>query len=401
MPARGDAGPTRLPKLRRAGAAATALACLLAAPAAAAPARFPDVAAGQQVVLRKGCANCHGILGPGGRQGPDLFRTARGKGAAELLAAMWNHVPQMVEALTSGERLPSLSAEELRDLVGYLNFVNYLGDLGDAERGGRQVAEMPCLACHDLVRRGRIGPALVDPGRAASAVGLVTDLWNHYPGMRYALRDRGLPWFPWSGEFLADLSRYLNRLLPAGTRPSLMAPGDPRAGAARFERLGCAACHGPAGGASWVALIRRSNRSSAAENGAALLRHLPTIESAAVRGRSAAALRPLSEQAMADLLAFLALAGTELGGGDAVKGRLAFDRQRCGTCHGLPGGERGIGPAVERMPVMADPYEAAARMLQHAWHMKTAAEIRHVPWPRLQADELLDLYAFLTSVRRR
>ena len=363
------------------------------------PTRFPDPVAGQRLILEKGCTNCHGIVGPGGRQGPDLLRTARGKGAAEVLTDMWNHIPQMVGALLAGERLPSLSGGELRDLVGYLNFINYLGDPGDAPRGQVLLAEMSCLGCHDLGREGKIGPDLIVSGRAASPVGLVTDIWNHYPDMRAALRDRGLGWFPWSGDILTDLSRYLSSMASSEAPAALIAPGDPAQGAAVFERLGCVGCHNPAGGASWVALMRDSNRLSAAENGAALLRHLPRLEAAA--GRSAHPLRPLSEKNMADLLAYLSLAGAGLPGGDASRGQAVFKLKRCVNCHAMPGAKARIGPDVEDMPPIADPYEAAALMLQHARNMKIASEMKHVPWPQMQPEELQDLYAFLSRARHR
>jgi cytochrome c2 len=374
--------------------------CLVSASPAstvALPTRFPDPVAGQRLILEKGCTNCHGIVGPGGRQGPDLLRTARGKGAAEVLTAMWNHIPQMVGALLAGERLPSLSGGELRDLVGYLNFINYLGDPGDAPRGQALLGEMSCLGCHDLGRKGKIGPDLIASGRAASPVGLVTDIWNHYPDMRAALRDRGLGWFPWSGDIITDLSRYLSSRAPNDAPAALLAPGDPAQGAAVFERLGCAGCHNPAGGASWVALMRDSNRLSAAENGAALLRHLPRLEAAA--GRAVHPLRPLSEKNMADLLAYLSLAGAALPGGDASRGQAVFKLKRCANCHAMPGGKARIGPDVEAMPPIADPYGAAALMLQHARNMKIATELKHVPWPQMQPEELQDLYAFLSSAR--
>ena len=274
-------------------AGAACCAALLLWPAArlhgaapgAAP-RFADPASGQQLVVQKGCSYCHGIAEPGGRQGPDLLRTARGKGAAEVLAAMWNHVPQMVGALLAGERLPLLSAAELRDVVGYFTFVNYLGDPGDAKRGADALVEMRCLGCHDLAHRGKIGPALVASDRSASPVGLVTDIWNHYPRMSQALATKGLAWFAWDGDALTDLSRYLASQTPIGASAPLLSPGDPEQGAHVFSQLGCTGCHGPAHSpAEWVAFVRASNRRSAAENGAALLRHAPRLPARGPRPR--------------------------------------------------------------------------------------------------------------------
>jgi cytochrome c2 len=393
-------GPTRV----AASCATALLASLLAAGVHAAPpdhpSRFADPASGQQLVFQKGCSYCHGIAEPGGRQGPDLLRTARGKGAAELLADMWNHVPQMVGALLAGERLPLLSAGELRDVVGYFGFINYLGDAGDAQRGADALVEMRCLGCHDLAHRGKIGPALVVFGRSASPVGLVTDIWNHYPKMSQALKTKGLAWFAWDGDAVTDLSRYLASQAPIGTPAPLLTPGDPEQGARIFTQLGCGGCHSQARGAvAWAAFVRASNRRSAAENGAALLRHAPGLASGAAG--ASRPLRPVSEKEMADLLAYLSLAGAELSGGDAMSGRSVFERKRCADCHALPGAKPGIGPDVADMPAVHDPYEAAALMLQHARNMKIATELKHIPWPQMQPDELQDLYAFLSAEHRR
>ena len=355
--------------------------------------------AGYQLLLQKGCTNCHGIAGPGRRQGPDLLRIARGKGSAELLAEMWNHVPQMVNGLSSGERLPSLSAGELRDLVGYFGTINYLGEAGDARRGQALIAERSCLGCHDLRRRGKIGPALISAARVASPPGLVSDLWNHYPGMSAALSGKGMRWFDWSGGDITDLSFYLSSITPLGPEPRLQTPGDPDQGSKVFVRLGCVACHNPAGGAAWSALVRASNRCSAAENGAALLQHLPDISKSWQRAGQAWKL--LSATEMADLLAYLSRAGAELSGGDAAKGEAVFASKRCIRCHAMPGTKPGIGPNVIDMPAVADPYDAAALMIGHARGMKLATEIKRVPWPQIQPDELQDLYAFLSKVPRR
>ncbi len=372
-------------------------ACML--PAAGAWARFPDPGVGQALLQGKGCANCHGLLGPSTRQGPDLMRVARGRGAADLLADMWNHIPQMSSALLAGEQLPQLTAEELRALVGYLSLVNYLGDVGDPRRGEALLADHSCLGCHDLDRRGRIGPALVADGRTASPVGFVTDVWNHYPAMSRQLDNRGIDWFHWDAGIVNDVSGYLRSLAPAGAPPALPDPGDPAAGEALFARLGCASCHSRARAEEWTAFLRRANRRSAAENGAVLLSHLPRL--AASPGRGTMPLRPLRERDMADLLAYLGFAGAELPGGDAGRGRIVFTTKGCAGCHAMPGATPGIGPDLAKMPVIPDPYAAAALMFQHARDMRIATELRHVPWPQMEPGELQDLYAFLCLERRR
>jgi cytochrome c2 len=103
---------------------------------------------------------------------------------------------------------------------------------------------------------------------------------------------------------------------------------------------------------------------------------------------------------MADLLGYMSLAGTDLTGGDPSSGEALFEGLPCSGCHALPGEKPGIGPDVEDIRTAADPYEAAAMMLRHARDMKVAMELKHVPWPRLDADDLLDLYAFLSTPQR-
>ncbi len=378
---------------------AAALLLWTCAAASAAASGFPDPRVGQELILTKGCTNCHGILGPGGRQGPDLMRVARGRGAADLLADMWNHIPQMSSALLAGEQLPTLSAAELRSLVGYLNFVNYLGDVGDPRRGEGILDDLSCLGCHDLRQKGRIGPALVAGGRTATPVGLVTDLWNHYPAMNRELRSRGLEWVRWNAGIIDNVSVFLRSQAPAGAPPPLPAPGDPGRGAALFARLGCGGCHDERRVEAWAEFVRRANRRSAAENGALLLAHLPRL--ATSPGRSVQPLWPLTESDMADLLAYLGFAGAALPGGDAARGRLVFANRRCVACHALPGRRSGIGPDVAQMPAISDPYDAAALMFRHARNMRSATELKHVPWPQMEPEELQDLYAFLCREPRR
>ena len=106
-----------------------------------------DPKSGIKIFFEKGCIRCHSILGEGGRTAPDLARTpARHLGAAELVAAMWNHAPAMWEKMTL-ERLtaPEFSTDEMTDLFAFLYSVRSLDEPGDPDLG-RQFLRRKCLA---------------------------------------------------------------------------------------------------------------------------------------------------------------------------------------------------------------------------------------------------------------
>ena len=145
--------------------------------------------------------------------------------------------------------------------------------------------------------------------------------------------------------------------------------------------------------------VRAANRRSAAENGAALLVHLPRLGEGA--GHAGQPLRPLSEKNMADLLAYLGFAGTDLPGGDAARGRRCSRASAASAATRSRAPSPASGPTWRICPRSANPYEAAALMFQHARNMKTATELKHVPWPQMEPEELQDLYAFLCLERRK
>jgi len=83
----------------------------------------PGVAeAGRRVYAGKGCNNCHGPDGRGGRGGPDL-RGRRGTySAVSLAGAMWRHGPQMYAEMERRKvAWPRFEKREMNDLVVYLN----------------------------------------------------------------------------------------------------------------------------------------------------------------------------------------------------------------------------------------------------------------------------------------
>jgi cytochrome c2 len=76
---------------------------------------------GREIFSRKQCQSCHGVPGRGGNIGPDLARTSQLSDPIALVAAMWNHAPQMEEALRRVQLAwPRLERGEAADLGSYL-----------------------------------------------------------------------------------------------------------------------------------------------------------------------------------------------------------------------------------------------------------------------------------------
>lgn len=103
----------------------------------------------------------------------------------------------------------------------------------------------------------------------------------------------------------------------------------------------------------------------------------------------------LSEQEAADLFAYFFAARYFEKAGDSGRGRQVFQSKRCGQCHGLKSPIReGIQP-VAKWQSLANPISLAQEMWNHSAQMKSAAEGRSIPFPRLNAQELTDLLAYL------
>ena len=102
-----------------------------------------DPKAGMHSFFDKGCARCHSVLGEGGRSAPDLARAPAGHlGSADLLAAMWNHAPNMWEKMRiEGVSPPQFSESDMANLFAFLYSVRSLDEPGDADRGRRLLAE--------------------------------------------------------------------------------------------------------------------------------------------------------------------------------------------------------------------------------------------------------------------
>lgn len=360
-----------------------------------------DPKSGIKIFFEKGCIRCHSILGEGGRTAPDLARTpARHLGAAELVAAMWNHAPAMWEKMTL-ERLtaPEFSTDEMTDLFAFLYSVRSLDEPGDPDLG-RQFLRRKCLACHSVEGSGgRLGPDLREWVRYRNPVSWIQAMWNHALPMQAAMARRGLDWPQLASDDMANLMAYLRTMATGPGDRVYLGPAEPDTGRRLFRSKGCAACHAirGAGGRRGPDLGLRSLPRTLGQFATLMWNHAPAM----TRVMAAEHVRPaqFTNQEMADLIAYLFSERYFEVRGSAAKGARSFEDKGCSGCHG-PGADADS-PAVslEGWRGRASPLSFAAALWNHGPVMLASMQQRNLPWPRFRAGEMSDLMEFLSSGR--
>jgi mono/diheme cytochrome c family protein len=159
--------------------------------------QFPASETGQALFQKKGCSGCHtGKLA--------LETRLRNETLTGIAAAMWNHQPKMQATP------PTLTQEEMREILAYIWAKQYFGGEGDAKRGAKVFADKRCGACHQDASSG--APKLAKGKGAYSDVVMVSVLWQHGPKMLESMQQKGLTWPRFSTREMSDLIAYLNSL---------------------------------------------------------------------------------------------------------------------------------------------------------------------------------------------
>jgi cytochrome c2 len=85
-----------------------------------------DPRRGRQLLMDKGCLDCHSLSRPGGTVAGSLDHLRGPDSLWAIVAAMWNHAFLMhAESRARGRSWPSLSAVEMADLVAFLRLQAY------------------------------------------------------------------------------------------------------------------------------------------------------------------------------------------------------------------------------------------------------------------------------------
>jgi mono/diheme cytochrome c family protein len=167
-----------------------------------------DPQSGEKLFMKKGCVRCHG---PGGtvdlKKKKDFPRTL-----AQLAGTMWNHSPQMWKGMKEkGLERPTLSPQEMGDLVAYLFSIRYFDEPGDPDRGKAVFIKKQCILCHAKAAKM---PTLTNLKGKISPILMAQAMWNHGPEMLEKMRKERVSWQKIDGKEMVDLMGYLDRGTP-------------------------------------------------------------------------------------------------------------------------------------------------------------------------------------------
>ena len=166
---------------------------------------------GEALFTQKRCAGCHSVRGHGGTVGPDLGIQLKGS-LMRIAGTMWNHGPKMWATMADrGIAMPTLSPEEMSDLISYLYFFQFIDRPGDAARGRVAYAEKRCGACHAAAEPGKaVAPPLAEVvDKLRTPLDVVTEMWNHAGKMEERMAEENVAWPVLRGGETADLMAYL------------------------------------------------------------------------------------------------------------------------------------------------------------------------------------------------
>jgi cytochrome c len=167
-----------------------------------------DLESGKKWFTQKGCIRCHSPQGELDlSKKKDFPRTL-----AQFAGMMWNHSYKMWKVMEDrGMERPTLSPQEMADLVAYLFSTQYFDDPGDPERGKNIFTKKQCVLCHT---KGAKTPNLSALKGQISPIFMAQTMWNHGPEMLETMRKAKIPWSKIDGKEMADLMEYLNRGMP-------------------------------------------------------------------------------------------------------------------------------------------------------------------------------------------
>ncbi len=362
-----------------------------------------SVPAGARLFGAMGCAGCHAIDGVGGEVGPDLGRSSEPQSYYGFAAAMWNHLPEMVQRMDElGIERPRLDPWEAGDLVAFLVWLDYFDPPGEIDRGRQLFTEKKCVLCHQVAGVGGVaGPDLDFLSQYGSPIQIATAMWNHGPAMTEAMQAQGIQRPSFTGSELTDVIAYLeswSTAMPTG--PMYVLPGRPDEGRQRFVDRGCSQCHGVEGETGMLApgLGRMGRHESLIDFAAAMWNKAPTMLDAIQS--SGISVPRLSAGDMADLVAYLSSVRYFGETGSATRGARRVRDKGCLECHSVEGRGGTAAGDLARAQGLDSPEAVMAALWNHAAMTGREAGQTGVSWPTFSTVEMADLSAYLQMLGR-
>ncbi len=170
----------------------------------------------------------------------------------------------------------------------------------------------------------------------------------------------------------------------------------PAEGQEIFREKGCATCHGPdaSGTSRGPALRGRASLTSLPKLVTAMWNHAPRMYEAM---RQAKLPYPeISYDETGHLAGYLYVAGFTDEAGNPRTGAQVFAEKQCTRCHSDASGARG--PGLRILAHAGSPIAFTQALWNHASGMQTEMARLRISWPRFQASELRDLFAYVQQV---
>jgi mono/diheme cytochrome c family protein len=362
-----------------------------------------DPLAGRLLFSEKHCIRCHSIQGVGGKTGPDLGEVWLGS-FMDIASKLWDHFPRMNEAFKQ-ERLerPTLTADEARQLITFLYFLNYFDKTANPEVGAKLFQEKNCIRCHSVGGKGGdVGPAL-DPFQGRYAAPFITAaLWDHGPKMMQKMLEKNVPRPEFQDRDVIDILAFIrvNGLYDKADR-SYLPPGDPSRGQALFQSKGCIRCHSinGKGGTIGPDLGKRTLKGSLSYILSQMWNHGARMWPE--MARRGVPFPRFSPREMSDLMTYLYFLEFQDPPGSAARGRQVFAEKQCVACHQPESPNvKTIGPNLAQLG-LTSPFEILAQMWNHAPAIEARMSQGGIRWPLLDKTQMRDLVEYIVALNRK
>jgi len=365
-----------------------------------------DATKGAHLFVSKGCVKCHAFKGEGGKIGPDFGKVDLGETLLELASKLLNHIPPMIQGMERMKMVrPNLTGDEITNICGYLYFLKFFDEPGNAARGKYLFSEKGCSNCHPLSGRGKEGESGLDQfPQNISPIYLSEMIWNHGSVMIAQMVKAGMRWPTFEGTEMMDLLEYIKTNAKGPREAAFVTPGNPREGGKIFVEKGCIKCHSIRGEGGKVAddLGKKAKTfyKSLTQIASMMWDKGPTV--LAKMAQTQMGIPKFTPKEMADLMAYLYFLHFVDEPGNPMNGKRLFSEKSCSKCHnagGIQGEFMQIDLSKYRKP--ANPMDIVAAIWNHSSEIEKAMWEKGISWPKFRRDELAYLIEFLRSSKKK
>jgi cytochrome c2 len=359
-----------------------------------------DPYVGQNVFLEKGCNKCHAMWDKPNKSGPNLKNQKNSRTFLGIAAVMWNHLPKMFE---SSEELnltfTNFQQKEVNQLIAYLCFLRYSNQKGNFFIGNKLLNKKGCLKCHSIDgSEKKAGPDFNNIKFYISPIYLAQAMWNHGQYIPKAGHQNSVKHIKLDADDFIDITAALQELNSTSLNKTQYSNfGNIENGKRMFAKKGCGNCHESDAKNQSVALDLKNVkiRKGIMEIAASMWNHGPDMWQKIEEQKKTPLIFQGAE--MSDLIAYIFYCQYNHISGDREKGEIVFEKKTCNNCHSINGSKKNE-TTFTRIPNITDPIEMVPRMWNHGPAINESIKKQKGNWPKLNEEEMMDVYAFLNEV---